>query len=1084
MEREPYTEETLRLVEDLIAYLRRDSVAVRLYDGDARFLHAKCYIVHSDPPGQQYLFDRFQPVAAIVGSSNFTAAGLCSNRELNVTHKVLLDPEEADDPEAADSVNWLSQERPSETIIQKNRQLLKSEVGARAIIELDEWYSRQWDESQDFCEDLIELLDASKFGAREYTPYEVYMKALYEYFRVDMENQKPSTEVRSAVDLAEFQESAVKKARRILSRYDGVMIADSVGLGKTWIGKKLLEDYAYHLRQKAVVICPAALRQMWEQELTEATISGRVISQEVLGRDEFDPSDFADADVVLIDESHNFRNHNSKRYLALDALLGRNNRRGSQGLRKKVILLTATPINNDLLDLYHQINLVTGGDKSYFASAGIGDVYRYFLRARKARGTGGATAALFNLLEEMVIRRTRAFIKRAYPDATIRGKAIAFPDRTLHSERYNLEETYQGLYEEIVRAIGGLRLAPYDLESYKKDNTKVNKMEQGRQMALVGIFKSRFLKRLESSIEAFRISVRRALEFQTTFLSYLLDGKLLVSKDFHKMLRLLVQDEEDEASAKPPKSLAAAIDESEEASGLVEELEEVDTADYTLRKVQEAVQEDVDALTDIWHKIKGIGPEQDAKLDHLKGLLKELKGQKVLVFSYYKDTVRYLAKELAGKGKRAVAFRGECGNVRINRMDSDRGAKDRVRIVRRFAPVASGKPELAGTDREIDVLISTDVLSEGQNLQDCAQLINYDLHWNPTRMVQRAGRIDRIGTPFDLLHVHNMFPDEGLERLLNLVRSLERKISDIDRTGFLDASVLGEAVHPRTFNTIKRILEEDGTVLDEEEAFAELASPEALQQELSQFLEGDGKEKIAELPDGIHSGLKHPRGRGVFFYFQARTGQSTGVEEPSTGRSIQGEVQHFWRFVDTREQRVEDNRLLIADLIRCQPDTPREIGDYDVFELQEKAIEDVHTATRDLIADNVGPAGGTVSALPAEGVPCLAYSLSKGASLKGATGFLGGAVTSTAFNILGGRMLGQSAAMISSFATRCPGATNGLAICIQKSKCESEEKGPCSACDVISCRVPINVESRPFDPKITVSHEGDVVKLNGGVEPF
>ena len=236
LEREPYTEETLRLVEDLIAYLRRDSVAVRLYDGDARFLHAKCYIVHSDPPGQQYLFDRFQPVAAIVGSSNFTAAGLCSNRELNVTHKVLLDPEEADDPEAADSVNWLSQERPSETIIQKNRQLLKSEVGARAIIELDEWYSRQWDESQDFCEDLIELLDASKFGAREYTPYEVYMKALYEYFRVDMENQKPSTEVRSAVDLAEFQESAVKKARRILSRYDGVMIADSVGLGKTWIG--------------------------------------------------------------------------------------------------------------------------------------------------------------------------------------------------------------------------------------------------------------------------------------------------------------------------------------------------------------------------------------------------------------------------------------------------------------------------------------------------------------------------------------------------------------------------------------------------------------------------------------------------------------------------------------------------------------------------------------------------------------------------------------------------------------------------------------------------------------------------------
>jgi len=132
-------------------------------------------------------------------------------------------------------------------------------------------------------------------------------------------------------------------------------------------------------------------------------------------------------------------------------------------------------------------------------------------------------------------------------------------------------------------------------------------------------------------------------------------------------------------------------------------------------------------------------------------------------------------------------------------MDSGADAKERVRIVEGFAPKANGKPDWVGTDKEIDLLISTDVLSEGQNLQDCGYLVNYDLHWNPTRMVQRAGRIDRIGTEFETLWIYNMFPDRGLERLLGLVQSLSLKIADIDQAGFLDASVLGEAVHPRKF---------------------------------------------------------------------------------------------------------------------------------------------------------------------------------------------------------------------------------------------------------------------------------------------
>src|SRR5205807_3521069 len=161
--------------------------------------------------------------------------------------------------------------------------------GVVAINELAAWYDRQWEAARDFKDDLIDLLDASKFGRKEYTPYQVYMKAIFEYFRDDLENEAESAaSIRSAVELSEFQEDAVKKARKILASYDGVMIADSVGLGKTWIGKKLLEDYAYHQRFKAVVICPAALQKMWHDELLSAGIAVRIVTQEALGRDELD----------------------------------------------------------------------------------------------------------------------------------------------------------------------------------------------------------------------------------------------------------------------------------------------------------------------------------------------------------------------------------------------------------------------------------------------------------------------------------------------------------------------------------------------------------------------------------------------------------------------------------------------------------------------------------------------------------------------------------------------------------------------------------------------------------------------------
>ncbi|MCC7107035.1 MAG: helicase [Chloroflexi bacterium] len=915
----PYAPDVLRAVEELIAFLRRPNVAVRSYRQG--FLHAKAYLFYGDRPSAGW--DRFQPVAAIVGSSNFTGPGLTSNRELNLSHKAVFDDlDEGADP----TLFWPRQASRQISIDDREQQLLwKASVGARAIADLDAWFERQWAASEDFKDELIELLDASKFGAREYTPYEVYLKALFEYFRDDLGQDAGPPATRSALDLAEFQEDAVKKARKILARYDGVLVGDSVGLGKTWIGKKLLEDYAYHLRQKALVVCPASLRPMWQEELREATIPGAVLSQEELGQSDFDGTPFGDVDVILIDESHNFRNRLARRYENLERLISLHGGRGRDGERKKIILLTATPINNDIFDLYHQLNLITRGDRGYFAAAGIGDLQRYFIAARRESRESLSGIALFNLLEEVVIRRTRPFIRRAYPDATIRGQAVKWPERRLRTVRYDLESTYDGIYDRIVEAVDSLRLAPYQLESFKRAGVERDEFQEGRGEALAGIFRSRYLKRVESSVEAFRISIRRALEFLKTFESYVLDGRVLDSSSFHQALRFLErEDEEDDAT---PGSLAAELDAHDEARGFLASLPTLDARQYDIRRLHEALQADIDALTEIWHDIRHITPERDVKLAQLKELLAgALRGKKILLFTYYRDTARYLFRALTSDAE--SIWQTGAGNPHIRRMDSGAPTQERGRLISAFAPVANGRPEIAGSSDEVDLLISTDVLSEGQNLQDCGILVNYDLHWNPTRMVQRAGRVDRLLSPHETVEIFNMFPDEGLERLLGLVESLSRKIGDIDRTGFMDASVLGEIVHPRNFNTLRRIRDEDGTVIEEQEQFAELASNEFLLQQLRSLLERGWQQRLQDLPDGIHSGLARQGARGVFFAFTAPAPRGDGR-------------QHFWRYFDLRDRRILDNRFLIANLIACEEDTPRVAGDTDIFQIQDLVIEDI-----------------------------------------------------------------------------------------------------------------------------------------------
>ncbi|MCC6575011.1 MAG: helicase [Planctomycetes bacterium] len=923
---EAYDEATLRAVEALLAYLARPEIECRVYAKG--FLHAKAWIFHEDKPVQGNLYDRLFPLYAIVGSSNFTRPGLTTNKELNLSHKVRF---EADESDAIAKTALASAGIPEVAL----RDLPKlGAVGKQAIVELDAWFERHWAESVDFKTKFVELLNASKFGTYEYSPWQIYLKALFEYFKDDLEDA-PQAGTTTAVELSEFQADAVKKARRILGMYDGVIVADSVGLGKTWIGKRLLEDFAYHRRMKALVVCPANLRPMWEKELLGASIPADTLSQEELGRfDEEDPDDtfdvapYADADIVLIDESHNFRNKNAGRYLNLTRILDANNRKGKSGERKKVILLTATPINNDLFDLYNQMVLFTGNDRGYFAGAGIGDLYKYFLRARKELGSSKPGEALFNLLEEVVIRRTRSFVRKAYPNATIMGKPIQWPERKLKTVRYDLEKTYAGIYDIIVKGIEDLTLPQYQPDAFLKEppESEADQFKIGREKALVGIFKSRYLKRFESSIEAFRISVRRALDFVATYEEILTkDGKLLDAEMFHEAIRLL---EEDDKSL--PESKYQSFKDATAIKALLETATPLDESKYDKAKILKALTNDRRTLSDIWVRIEHITPQNDAKLQELKRLLvsKEFKGKKLIIFSYYRDTARYVFNQLT-KMPREDWFT-KAGEPRIERMDSGDDQGLRLRKVARFAPVSSNKRAEIKEADEIQIMVSTDVLSEGHNLQDCGLLLNYDLHWNPVRMIQRAGRIDRIGSTHHELTVANMFPDAGLERLLGLMQSLTERISGIDKAGFHDASVLGETPHPTVFNTLKRIRDEDGTVIEEEEEASDLASNESLVAQLKAFLATHAREEIETLPDGIHSKLDRKKHQGVFFYFTVGEGEAK---------------RHFWRYYDAKSEQIIDNRYAIAQLFACKQETPRSAKDTDlqprIFEIQDKVIADI-----------------------------------------------------------------------------------------------------------------------------------------------
>jgi SNF2 family DNA or RNA helicase len=857
LEKLAFDRQHAKLVDALLAFLEREDVQVRLFSGP--FLHAKAYI-----------FDQI----SFVGSGNFTPSGLTRNSELMLTSM--------------------------------------SQAVAKG---LREWFEGKWAQSEDYKPDLAETLRASKFGSRPYTPFEVFMKALYEYFkeRLLLEQNQAAT-----VDLARFQEEGKADAIRLLDKWGGVLIADAVGLGKTYIGLSLLERELLAKRKRGrvprgVVICPAQLRDLvWKPRLQEYGIPVvEVLSQEEVGRADFDWKRYRDLDVVLVDESHNFRNPGTNRYRNLSKVI-------TGGRRKRVILMTATPVNNSLFDLYQQLLLLARGDEHFYRPMGITNLRAYF----KAAMEGGLE--IFELLEETTVRRSRADIRRrqeAGEEVIVSGKPIRFPDRRLERIEYDLDGTYRGLYYKITDALERLHLVAYNLASYVRTRTERTAQDEQRNTALIALMKMLYLKRLESSAAAFEESIRRQALFQGGFLKMLREGKLLDAASYRKLLAIEAEEERPE-----------------KAEEIIAALAPVSPEQYDMQRIADGVQYDLTVLESILSLVKharegAAGQDGDDKLRQIKAVLAgPLKGQKVLLFTSFHDTAVYLYQRLSGDS----AWQEQAGHPVLGLISGDTKAEERRKLIERFAPVANRPPELPGDQpwqpegQEIQVLVSTDVLSEGQNLQDAGVIMNYDLHWNPVRLIQRAGRVDRIGSPFAEIVLYNVFPEAELESLLGLVQRLAARIAQIDQTVGLDASVLGEVISQRSLEQLRQLHRKDQRVLSDLERQAELVSTEEMKFPLVSYIQQIGERVVAELPLGIHSGK----------CYAAREAR------PGTFLAFRAGERHFWRFYPDDGSEPEKSVRTIYAMIACTREEARVDPGPVPYDLLERATQEVLASLR------------------------------------------------------------------------------------------------------------------------------------------
>ena len=673
---------------------------------------------------------------------------------------------------------------------------------------------------EDVTEEVIEQVSTLY---RENSPEFVYFLTLYHLFRDFMEDEtedpiRPGLRFEESVvwgKLYDFQRDAVVGAIRKLEKYKGCIIADSVGLGKTYEALAIIKYYEER-NGRVLVLCPKRLRDNWtlwtrgndeRNPLADDRFAYDVLNHTDLSRYHGMSGDidleylrWGNYDLLVIDESHNFRNKSTDaektdRYTRLiDDVI-------RAGVRTKVLMLSATPVNNKLLDLRNQIELITEGDDEYLAETdGIPSITQVTRVAQQRfnewsklddseRTTesfvNAVNADYFKLLDVLTIARSRKHITKYYGAASgtfpTRRPPISF--QTPIDARGELPPI-----AELNDMIAQLTFAQYQVLSYVRYDQqrkyedrygdtwgKDFQSQVNRTTAVANLMRVNVLKRMESSVNSFRITLRRILDGCVDLRGRLENVGASVNYDMRGTDTEFDDDDDAEEFV---------------AGGKVH----VDLRDVDALRLRQDLDYDIEKLRLLLSYADAVTPERDAKLIKLREFIAEKVAnpynpgnRKILVFSAFADTTDYLFDQLAGPLKRELGL--ECAEVNggANRTYSLKLRRTTFEaILAHFSPKSK---ELSDRDRragEIDVVFATDCISEGQNLQDCDCLVNYDIHWNPVRIIQRFGRIDRLGSENKEIQLVNFWPDIALDEYIQL----EGRVKG--RMALMDASATGE----------------------------------------------------------------------------------------------------------------------------------------------------------------------------------------------------------------------------------------------------------------------------------------------------
>lgn len=872
-----YETSLVNTAEKLNQLIETGQVEVKVYKG--AFLHAKTYIFSNSSNSES---------VGIIGSSNFTGAGLTTNTELNSLEDesriVKYKPESKDDEHGHMS-----------------------------------WFEEMWaDElSENWNGEFSQILAESPLGKKCFSPYEMYMKTLWELYEEEVDITTSIAESTSSTLFA-FQQRNARLLIQKLQKYGVAMLADSVGLGKTITAGAVIKEYKDTYKARRIyIIVPASLVQPWKRDL--AKVHNLVSGFEIISMQDFQGIErvreidkYADVDLFVIDEAHNLRNPNGARHEQLLDWFSNNP-------SSHVLMLTATPINNKLTDFVNQIQLAAKGRLAAFPvvypTSKKQEVIDFFeavkrltadMQAAENKGEkidfNRISRIMRQGLRHFLVRTTRRGIEAEYGGLlSDDGTLIKFPksevkshpyqytdalsieiDKVIDSKRdsfegkdprlVNLElllsqtqrtkhpldlieegkDVYgSGVFEKLFRLILLLGFTPYKTSTYLnqyygKSNEELKEFDipadesfrLRSQMSVHNIMRVTFLKRLESSQAALSLSLTKYLQRLEKFEKYLQEGHIANIKDINQIEREFGEDisswsDEDVRDVLDIELIPANVDK------------------FKIKQMKIDIQRDKKIISAI-QECCAVLDNHDDKLNSLVELIKNLRknkkaGEKILLFSYFTDTINYLEKRLPGL----------IDDVEFASKSAFLSGANRALLedtVKRFSPISTN----SGVEKSewIDFLFATDVLSEGQNLQDCGNLINYDLHWNPVRMIQRNGRINRLGSTYERVFIYNMHPETVLDSYLKLVKRLERKIDAIKFTIGTDQSVLGEEENPIEFldgleedESLKEVLDmykdpDGSSIMDKFDDDDQLLSEDEFVIELRRFLATASEEQI------------------------------------------------------------------------------------------------------------------------------------------------------------------------------------------------------------------------------------------------